>query len=559
MIFTRNFDRGSNRVVRKLQFRNNFLLKTHFCRALARLARKNARFVREPIGFPNKSNTERGRAILKLFGNPRVFRSKGCGTAPVLALLLLFAVGMVLPAQQQSDGPLRINQNDAVALAMRNNLALESARINTATSKRASDLAWNQFIPSVDAGGVLMRLNKAPSAGAMGGIMDMMNGIGTQMGLPNFPLPPTPPTPQWMLRSSLSASLAFNFAMLEDMNKLRLDYELGMISYGKARSQLERDTRKAYHNILLIKENIALLYGSLENADRQVRIAQANFNAGLAPELNLLQAQVARENLRPVIDQAEGGMRLLMMQFSMFLGLPHDTEFELEPVSPGISPIPLETMELIGKATAGQPDILELRQNIVILDSIRKSNRLRLFTPMLSLSWNADPSFQGDPLKDGWFGSEPGWAQSSGAFVFSVGFRLNGLLPFGAERQGLASLDDKIRTTHIGLAQMIRGTEIEINNLVLTLQRIQITMGALEQTAALAQRSFDLTEQAYRAGFVDLFQVQNAEQSLRQARVQLHEQQFNYLNGLIDLEYALGLPFGTMASNGSPTSTGSSN
>jgi outer membrane protein TolC len=169
---------------------------------------------------------------------------------------------------------------------------------------------------------------------------------------------------------------------------------------------------------------------------------------------------------------------------------------------------------------------------------------------MLSLSWNADPSKNG-------FGSDTEWAQRSGALVFSLGFRLNGLLPFGAERQGLASLEDGIRTAHIGLAQMIQGTEIEISNLVLTLQRIQVTMDALEQTAALAQRSFDLTEQAYRAGFVDLFQVQNAEQSLRQARVQLREQQINYLNGLIDLEYDLGVPFGTLTSNGSTTSAGS--
>ena len=44
---------NKNRVVRKLQFLNNFLRKSHFCRALAR---KNARLVREPTGFPNKSN-----------------------------------------------------------------------------------------------------------------------------------------------------------------------------------------------------------------------------------------------------------------------------------------------------------------------------------------------------------------------------------------------------------------------------------------------------------------------------------------------------------------------
>jgi outer membrane protein TolC len=103
---------------------------------------------------------------------------------------------------------------------------------------------------------------------------------------------------------------------------------------------------------------------------------------------------------------------------------------------------------------------------------------------------------------------------------------------------------------HIGLAQMIRGTEIEIQSLVLTLERIQLSMDVLRQTVALAERSFQLTEVAYAHGQVDLFQVQNAELALRQARAQLSEEQFNYFNGLIDLEYALGIPFGTLTSMG---------
>jgi len=45
-------------------------------------------------------------------------------------------------------------------------------------------------------------------------------------------------------------------------------------------------------------------------------------------------------------------------------------------------------------------------------------------------------------------------------------------------------------------------------------------------------------------------QVQNAQLELRQARVSMLEQQFNYLNGLIDLEYAVGVPFGSLASKG---------
>ncbi|MDR1957338.1 MAG: TolC family protein, partial [Treponema sp.] len=67
-------------------------------------------------------------------------------------------------------------------------------------------------------------------------------------------------------------------------------------------------------------------------------------------------------------------------------------------------------------------------------------------------------------------------------------------------------------------------------------------------TADLAERTYRLTDQAYRAGLNDLLEVQNAELELRKSRIGVLEQQFNYLNGLIDLEYAIGVPFGTLSS-----------
>jgi hypothetical protein len=56
-VFFLNFFLKHIIVVRKLQFLNNFLKKSHFCRADFEKvkARKNARLVREPTGFPNKS------------------------------------------------------------------------------------------------------------------------------------------------------------------------------------------------------------------------------------------------------------------------------------------------------------------------------------------------------------------------------------------------------------------------------------------------------------------------------------------------------------------------
>jgi outer membrane protein TolC len=259
--------------------------------------------------------------------------------------------------------------------------------------------------------------------------------------------------------------------MFENMNRLRIDYRGGLLSYEKAKAQLERDVRKAYYNMLLLQENINLLRLSYANAERQVQMAQANYNAGLAPELTLLQARVAMQNLLPTIDQAENGLKLSMSQFAMNLGLDYDTAFELIPIEGEIDFIPLDVAELIKKAATGKPEIQELKQEILLLRSSRKSVMLKLYTPTLSLSWNADPTFQKDPWNDPWFDNMDNWKQQSGNLRISLGFRLNGLFPFGSEYQGIRALNDRVKAMNIGLAQSIQGTEIEIYSTVLSLEK----------------------------------------------------------------------------------------
>jgi len=318
-----------------------------------------------------------------------------------------------------------------------------------------------------------------------------------------------------------------------------------MISYEKAKTQLERDVRKAYNSMLLLQENITLLKENFDAAGRRVNMAQANYRAGLVPELTFLQAQVARENMKPTIDQAENGLRLSRAQFALFLGLPYDTIFELEPVKSDINFIPLNVKDLISKAASGKPDIQELRQNILVLRSARKT-QFNSLLPTLSLIWNTTPAFTGDPWEDDLSNMDM-W-KKSGSLTISLGLRLNSLFPFSVDYQGVKNLDDQIAGANIGLAQMIRGTEIEIYNTVLSLEKTRISAEAQTQTIRLAERSYRLSEQAYRAGLQDLLQVRNVELELKQAKVSMLEQQFNYLNGLLDLEYAIGVPFGTLSS-----------
>ena len=468
-----------------------------------------------------------------------------------VVLILGMALCGSLSAQETAAGvqrePVRLSPDAAVEMALKNNLSLESARASSGTRKRASDLSWNQFIPNVTVGGSLILDNEKNKVTGMAPV-----DLATLSGPMGIPIPPntiygvypfSAEAPQWHVAGSIQASLTVSMAMFENMNRLRLDYEGGLISYEKAKSQLERDVRKSYNNMLLLQENINLLKESYEAAGRRVAMARANYNAGLAPELTLLQAQVAVENMKPMIDQAENGSRLSLAQFAMFLGLPYNTPFELIPSESEPEFIPLDVKELISKAASGKPDIQELKHTILMLQSARKAQTFSLL-PALTLSWNTQPVFIRDPWKDSW-GDKNNW-QKSGGLSISLGVRLHSLIPFSVDFQGIKNMDDQIRAANIGLAQMIQGTEIEIYNTILSLEKTRITTEAQTQTVALAERAYRLTEEAYRAGLQDLLQVQNAELELKQAKVSMLEQQFNYLNGLLDLEYSIGVPFGTL-------------
>ena len=476
--------------------------------------------------------------------------------------VILIMLDVNLHAQESDSPTVRLTPDQAVELALKNNLSIESSRASLSTRERASRLSWNQFIPNVTVAGSMMRDNQAGTASGMVPTLDLADALNPIYSIFNQTLPPsmqipmlpsdtlfavTPfsvDIPQWRVATTIQASLNLNLAMFENMRRLKLDYETGLLAYEKARVQLERDVRKAYHNMLLLYENINLLRGSFVNAERQVQIASANYYAGLVPELTLLQAQVARENMRPLIDQAENGLRLSMARFAMFLGMDYDTPFELIPVAEGTDFIPFDVAEMIKMAAAGRPDIKELRQTILMLESARRA-QLYSLTPSLTLSWNRNSVLM-DPWNNSWFGNRDDWMKS-GSLTISLGVRLHSLIPFSVDFQGVRNLEDQIRVANLGLSQLINGTEIEIYNIVLGLERTRISTQAQAQTINLAEQAYRLTEQAYRAGLQDYFQVQNAEQSLQQARVQMLEQQFNYINGLIDLEYAIGVPFGTLS------------
>lgn len=453
----------------------------------------------------------------------------GIGRARSIAFASIFVLFLsAAPSATAEPGDYVLTPDSSVDLAFRNNLSLASEEIDLAAKKRKVDTSWNVFIPEASASGTLSRWN-----------------LERSVDVPSL----TPPyrtsydLPQWSASGQLSVQLALNAALFEGIRSVKLDYEAGRISAEQARLRLERDVRKTYYSILLIGENISLMEENLATAERRVLQAEDNYRSGLVPELTVLQAKVAAENLKPALEELRNGYDASLAGFAQTLGLSRGAKLTLERVDlPGF--VTLDAEALVSSAVANRVELRGLRKSLDLLESAKKLTFYQRYTPTLVLGWTYDPTFQGDPMKDSWFSED--WKQSSGMFRATLSFNLDGLLPFTSKGQKEVEAQENIRKLQNTLEQTVRGTETEIDTTVRKLDKSRRTVEALALNVSLADRAYQLTDEAYRAGAKDLLEVQNAELELRKARLEVLKERFNYVSGILDLEYAAGLPFGSL-------------
>jgi outer membrane protein TolC len=107
-------------------------------------------------------------------------------------------------------------------------------------------------------------------------------------------------------------------------------------------------------------------------------------------------------------------------------------------------------------------------------------------------------------------------------------------------------LNDGINKANVQLTQAIHQTESDIYSKVSEIEQARETVKSQQQTVNTAQRSLTLTSQAYRAGMQTLLELQTAENQLSQSRYTLLLNQYQVLSDIIDLEYYVGVPFGTL-------------
>ncbi|MBN1799220.1 MAG: TolC family protein [Spirochaetales bacterium] len=431
-------------------------------------------------------------------------------------ILILFCVCAGLAAQAADT--LELDVDTAIEYAFKNNLEVKSAELNLNDKRFAKDSSWNEFVPSVGAGVTLSRMNEEQDLG--------------------FPIPGYEPPSQWNLTAGVEAQLTLSMASFHNIQKTVLDYEAGLTSLTKAKSSLSRDVKKQFYGLLLLKERMKVAETTVNNARDRYNQAVIDYQNGMISEYALLKTQVYLENSKPMLLELQNAYIDAEMFFKFTLGVELSTAITLKG-SMDIKTRKYDAQLLLQKYLHQRFDIIQAHEAVA---SLKNSIELTasVFYPSLTVGFSYDPTLNG-PFENDLFDPE-NWSQQRGALSFTITQLLDPLLPSSQTRVALAGLNTQLSIAEQSLDLAIKNAELAITKTVRYLEKARTSIQSKEINVKVAERAYNLALESYYAGGIDLLEVKDTEQELEQARIDLLQEKYNYLAGLLDLEYECNTP-----------------
>jgi outer membrane protein TolC len=406
-----------------------------------------------------------------------------------------------------------LDVNEAVRIALDNNLSLQRNALDLSGKQRAAARSWNVLIPSLSASALVN--HPTSLTGAIPAAQDV-----------------------WTPGFQASASLTLSAAAIENIKNARAGYEAGTLTFEQARQELELQVRKLFYQLLLLDANRALAVKSLESAQVRYEQSAALARAGQASHLDELSARVDWENQKPNLRNAETAYENAVDAFKVLLGIPGERSLTLNGTLDYEAGVDInETAQAAQTARHESLESAALLKSIETLEIQRRAARNGAYIPSLRLSWNSAPLYSNDT-----------WQDNAGSFSVSLGISIDNFLPWSTVKTQIDDLNDRINTVWMQLTESRQNQESRIAQYRRTIEKSVETIEALKLNVDLARTTYELYEEAYQKGAADYQRLRDAGDSLLQAQNRVQQEQYNLIAAALDMEKELNIPFGTIQS-----------
>lgn len=416
------------------------------------------------------------------------------------AFLLLFCE--VVFCQQDIR---QLTIDDAVILAADNNLSLKRNQLALNQLELKDKYSWNSVSPSIGA-----------SAQFGNGLQENSTSL------------------------SISGNVSFRLtpSLYSSIKSAKLNYENGITSYETAVKTVEKNVRQIFYSLIYSKENLSLLNRNLETAKQRYDLSQEKFSRGQLSELDLLTTQMNYESLKPSYESAEIAYENSIANFKQLLGINQTEQIDLIGNLDEMMNVSIN-QDLLEYNIEELPTVKEIKSKIELAKTNLLATKFSAWGPSISLGYNASKAGQD-------MTGEFAWADFKQSVSVGVSIPLDGYLPWSNGSLSVSAQKSNLEDLNLQLENEKTTVELTIKKYIKEINQAKSQLSSLQNNVALAQKTYDMTLNAYNYGSRDLLTLQNAADSLLKSKNQLQSQVYNLICKIMDLEFTLGLPLGAL-------------
>lgn len=392
---------------------------------------------------------------------------------------------------------------DAVQLAKENNISVKTAENTLDNLGLLNKYSWNSV---------------SPTATLSGNLADDIENDSSSFSF------------------SGSVNLNLKTNLYSEIKGAKLNYEKGLLAYNEAVRKIELSVRKNFYNLIYQKENLVLQKRSLETSKTQYLNNQEKFKNGKISELDAFTSRVNYESKKPVVESAEINFQNDLATFKQLLGIPQQTEIELDGSLDEILNLKEISFDLLPKVNEPAPDVKSAEYNVEIAKNSLLDSRFSAYAPTVTGSYSYGKSKNLN--QDEW--------TTTNRLSVGISVPLDGVLPWSTRAVNIKTNRNVLDTAEKNLEDAKTTVAVQTESYIRKINQAVKQLDSLKSTEELANQTYQMTLTAYNYGKTDFLSLQNANDSVLSAGVNLKSQAYTLISTILDLESVLGLDFGTL-------------
>ncbi len=428
---------------------------------------------------------------------------------------LLIIILLLLSAFVFAENRLVLTLNDAFETAIANNSDIQKQLIALEGARRVKNASWNMFLPEISA-----------VTGSVSNSHTLYDGTEKLS---------KDQKSSWRWSAGTGISIGFSTSIPYKIKQNILNYQIAQTTYDKLVSDLKMNITSQFYSLTAELKNISILKEAQKLAKDQLAVVQANYNNGLASELDLLKAKYAYQSTRPKITQAQTTYNANAANFMLLLGLDPSTSFSLKGSTATVELKLPSVNELAQKFLDSRYDVQQAVQNLTSAELGLRTTQHSTLAPTLNLSENFST---GNEIKDG--APKP---SVTGSFSASISIPISGWIPNSNKNLPIKSAKDAIKQAQISLEAARKNARQDISRKAAETRRIYESLEILDLNCQIANRAYELARVGYGSGLVSQTELESQQQDRLTAQQSLMQGEISYITSLHTLANALNISY----------------